>query len=61
MSLYLSAAFLAIFALNVALGSIDGPVFLSDVGEMMFLLAASAVFVVAIINKESSRKSNEDG
>ena len=61
MSLYLSAAFLAIFALNVALGSIGGPVFLSDVGEMMVLLAASAVFVVAILNKESSRKSNEDG
>jgi len=27
----------------------------------MVLLAASAVFVVAILNKESSRKSNEDG
>jgi len=45
-----------VFALNVVLGSISGNAFLSDVGEMLTLLAATVLFVVAILRIEAAGK-----
>lgn len=61
MALPLSLLLFIIFAVNVALGATYGSAFLGDVGEMLVLLAASAVFVVAILKKEADRKNEEDG
>lgn len=49
------AVFLVYFA-NVTLGAFAGRAFLGDVGEMLALLAASILFVVAILKKEADRK-----
>ena len=48
----------AIYFGNVALGAFAGAVFLGDVGEMLVLFAATVLFVVAILKKESDRKDN---
>lgn len=58
MFLFLSLILFVAFAANVALGAATGTPFLGDVGEMLVLFAASAVFVVAILKKEADR---EDG
>ena len=50
-----------IFAANVALGAFGGNAVLGDVGEMLVLLAASTLFVVAILKKEADRKSLNGG
>ncbi|NNK79806.1 MAG: hypothetical protein HKP40_13970 [Litoreibacter sp.] len=50
-----------IFATNVAMGAFMGNAFLSDVSEMLVLLVASALFVVAILQKEADRKNNDGG
>ncbi|MGB5870440.1 MAG: hypothetical protein WBH04_09590 [Albidovulum sp.] len=47
----------AIFGLNVGLGAAGGPVFLSDVGELLTLFAAVVLFVVAILKKEAAAKN----
>ncbi|MGB7271511.1 MAG: hypothetical protein WBC90_18550 [Albidovulum sp.] len=47
----------AIFGLNLSLGAAGGPVFLSDVGELLTLLAAVVLFVVAILKKEAAEKN----
>ena len=51
----------AVFATNVALGASTGSPFLGDVGEMLVLFAASALFVVAILKKEADRKGKNGG
>ena len=61
MPLILAVIIFAVFALNVVVGSMGGTVFLSDVGEMLVLISASAVFVVAILKKEADRKNEKDG
>ena len=50
----------AVFFLNVALGAFADGAFLGDVGEMLVLSVASALFVVAILKKEADRSQNDD-
>ncbi|MFY0691755.1 MAG: hypothetical protein JXR14_07515 [Paracoccaceae bacterium] len=56
--MFLIASLLAvlIFATNVAMGALMGNAFLGDVSEMLVLFVASALFVVAILEKEADRK-----
>lgn len=61
MPLLITALFMAIFAANVAIGSVGGKVFLTDIQEMLVLMAASVTFVVAILKKESARRKTRDG
>ncbi|GAB4291337.1 MAG: hypothetical protein Kow0058_10270 [Roseovarius sp.] len=56
MSLLVAALFLAVFAANVAIGSAGGAVFLTDVQEMLVLMAAVIAFVVAILQRESAER-----
>ncbi len=42
----------AIFFINVTAGAVFQARFLSDVGEMLLLFAASALFVVLILTRE---------
>jgi Ca2+/Na+ antiporter len=56
MWLTISSLMFGVFALNVVLGSMAKFSFLSDVGEMLVLLAATALFVVAILQKEAEAK-----
>ena len=48
-----------IYFSNVAMGAFAGNSFLSDVGEMLVLFAASILFVVAILKKEADRKEKD--
>lgn len=61
--MFLAASILvfAIYFANVMLGAYSGSAFLGDVGEMLVLFAASALFVVAILKKETDRKNNQSG
>lgn len=61
MPLLLAFLLFAVFAANVAVGSAGGKVFLSDVQEMLVLLAASVSFVVAILKKEALRRQQGGG
>ena len=61
MFLAISAALFLVFATNVALGAAGGGTFLGDVGEMLVLFAASAVFVVAVLKKEAERRNRDGG
>ncbi len=60
MSLIASALMFGVFAANVAMGAFIGKAIFGDVGEMLVLFAAAALFVVAILKKEADRK-NENG
>ncbi|MEM7547612.1 MAG: hypothetical protein AAF367_18965 [Pseudomonadota bacterium] len=60
MFLLSSLILFAVFFLNVALGAFADNAFLGDVGEMLVLFFASAVFVVAILKKEADRSKNDD-
>lgn len=60
MPLLIAALFLAVFAANVAIGSSGGKVFLSDVQEMLVLMAASIAFVVAILQRERAQRDKRD-
>ena len=60
LSLAASLILFSIFFVNVALGAASSTPFLGDVGEMLVLFAASAMFVVAILKKEADRR-NKDG
>lgn len=53
MSLAVSSILAAVFVLNVALGAFGYGSFLSDVQEMLVLLAASVAFVAAILQREA--------
>lgn len=46
----------SIFAVNVGLGSMGATTFLSDVGELLVLLATAVLFVVAILRSEAAAK-----
>ena len=61
MALVVSALFLVVFGINVAIGATGGKVFLTDVQEMLVLIAASIAFVVAILKKESQRNRRKEG
>ena len=56
MFLVASIVVFAIYFANVALGAFADSAFLGDVGEMLVLLAASVLFVVAILKKEADYK-----
>ncbi len=60
MFLAASIAVFIVYFSNVALGAFANSAFLGDVGEMLVLLLASILFVVAILKKEADRK-NENG
>ena len=59
--MYLAASVVvfAIYFANVALGAFANSAFLSDVGEMLVLFAASILFVVAILKKEAARDATD--
>lgn len=61
MALALSALLFALFFGNVMLGAFWSKAVLGDVGEMLVLLAASTLFVVAILKKEADRKERNGG
>jgi hypothetical protein len=56
MLLVLAAGFFVIFVVNVSMGSITGTPLLGIVSEMLLLLAASVVFVIAILQREAKEK-----
>lgn len=56
MFLFAAVAVFAVFFANVALGAFGGGGFLSDVGEMLVLFAASVLFVAAILKREADHK-----
>ena len=56
MALIGSVILLAVFVLNVALGATSNSAFLGDIGEMLLLLSASILFVIAILKKEADAK-----
>jgi hypothetical protein len=56
MFLAASVVVFAFYFANVALGAFANSAFLGDVGEMLVLLAASILFVVAILKKEADHK-----
>lgn len=60
MSLAVSSVLTAVFVLNVALGASGSGTFLSDVQEMMVLLAASIAFVIAILRREAQARGQRD-
>jgi hypothetical protein len=60
MFLAASVVVFAIYFANVALGAFANSAFLGDVGEMLVLLAASILFVVAILKKEADHKDKND-
>ncbi len=59
MALWTALALFAIFSVNVVMGSLSGSAFLTDVGEMLLLLAASIAFVVAILGKEAAARNGK--
>ncbi len=61
MPLLISALFFAVFLANVVLGSAGRQVFLSDVQEMLVLMAASIAFVVAILAREAQERRHQAG
>ncbi|GAA6207081.1 hypothetical protein NBRC116601_03740 [Cognatishimia sp. WU-CL00825] len=60
MALIGSVLLFVFFTVNVAIGAFGGNAPLGDVGEMLVLLAASTVFVAAILKKEADRNSETD-
>ncbi|MCV2874310.1 hypothetical protein OEZ71_18595 [Defluviimonas sp. WL0050] len=61
MFLVASLVMFAVFTANVALGAATGNTFLSDVGEMLVLFAASVLFVAAILKREAAQKDKAGG
>ncbi|MEP1931037.1 MAG: hypothetical protein ABJJ37_07150 [Roseibium sp.] len=53
--LALAAALLAVFVVNVSMGSFGSSPFLGTVGEMLLLLAVSVTFVAAILQREANK------
>lgn len=57
MFLAASIVVFAIYFANVALGAFANSAFLGDVGEMLVLLVASILFVIAILKREAAANS----
>ena len=55
--MFLIASFVVfvVYFSNVALGAFADSAFLGDVGEMLVLMAATVLFVIAILQKEAAR------
>ena len=47
---------LAIFAVNLGLGSKLNAAFLNDIGEMLLLISVAVLFVIVILKKEADAK-----
>lgn len=47
---------LAIFAVNLGLGSTLNAAFLNDIGEMLLLISVAVLFVIVILKKEADAK-----
>jgi hypothetical protein len=60
MFLIAAAVLFSVFLLNVVIGSTGSNPFLSDVGEMLILFAASLAFVAAILKREAAKKQNTE-
>ncbi|MGI9400670.1 MAG: hypothetical protein ACR2O0_05410 [Rhizobiaceae bacterium] len=56
--LIISGVLFFIFGLNVVLGSIGGPQFLGDLGELLVVIASVVFFVVTIIQRENREKES---
>ena len=50
----------AIFFGNVSAGAAGAGVFLGDVAELLTLLAASVLFVVGVLGRETAARSDKD-
>lgn len=59
MFLLLAALLFGAFGLNVAMGAFGGAAVLNSVQEMLLLLAAVIVFVVATLKAEADRKNDK--
>ncbi|NCQ24453.1 MAG: hypothetical protein COW54_09850 [Rhodobacteraceae bacterium CG17_big_fil_post_rev_8_21_14_2_50_63_15] len=58
MFLLMAVMLFAAFGLNVVVGALSGVAFLNVVHEMLLLLAAVIVFVVATLKSEAARKND---
>lgn len=54
--LILAGVLFLIFGVNVVLGSMGGPQFLGDLGELLVVIASVIFFVTAIIQQENIEK-----
>lgn len=59
-SLALALIAFIVFFTNVGFGAVRRPVFLSDVAEMLTLLAASVLFVIGVLAREAIAKQQHD-
>ncbi len=59
-SLALALITFIVFFTNVGFGAASRPVFLSDVEEMLTLLAASVLFVIGVLAREAVAKQKDD-
>lgn len=57
MFLLISALIFVAFVANVLSGALLGQSFLTDVGEMITLFAASIAFTIAILKREAAARS----
>lgn len=57
MFVFLSLILFATFLANVLMGAFGASQFMGDVGEMLVLLAATACFVVMILQREAAEKN----
>ena len=56
--LIISGVLFLIFGLNVVLGSLGGPQFLGDLGELLVVIASVIFFVITIIQRENREKES---
>lgn len=61
--MFLAASILVflVFATNVAMGAFAGAAFMGSVAEMLVLLFATVLFVVAILKREAARETSRRG
>ena len=56
--LLISIALFMIFGSNVVVGSMGGPQFMGDLGELLVVVSSVLFFVIAIVQKESKEKTS---
>jgi hypothetical protein len=60
-ALICSGVLFLIFGSNVVLGSMGGPQFLGDLGELWMMILSVVFFVIAIIHEENkAKKENQE-
>lgn len=62
MFLLIAAALFGVYVANVVLGALMNAAFIGDIGEMLFLFAASIAFTIGILKRETAeqRSKSED-